>query len=101
VVVDEFQRVGFELGAGSGAHRYVIGALYAGTDADRKMLRKGDEIVSIDGTALDPLDSVTADDMLNGMVGATHAVGLGVAATAGLSNTTVDVLIEDLIPPPQ
>src|SRR5436190_1413189 len=100
-IVDEFQRVGFELGGGGGAHRYAIGALYQGTDAQRKMLAEGDEIVSVDGTALDALDSVTADDMLNGMVGATHAIGLGTAQSAGLSNTTIDVLIEDLVPPPQ
>ena len=100
-IVDEFQRVGFELGGGAGAHRYSIGALYQGTDAQRKMLAEGDEIVSVDGTGLDALDSVTADDMLNGMVGATHAIGLGAAQAPGLSNTTIDVLIEDLVPPPQ
>jgi len=100
VIADEFQRVGFELGPGTGAHRFVIGALYAGTDAARKLLTVGDEVVSVDGQALDALDSVTADALLNGTVGSTHAIALGHAASTGLSNTTVDVMVEDLIPPP-
>jgi len=58
------------------------------------------EVVSIDGQALDPLDAAAADSLLSGMVGATHAVGLGIAQNAALSNTTVGVLIEDLIPAP-
>jgi hypothetical protein len=99
-IVDEFKRVGFELGSGSGAHQFAIGVVYAGTDAAAKQLSVGDEIVSIDGQALDPLDSLTADGLLSGTVGGTRAVGLGLARSAGLSNTTVNVLIEDLIPPP-
>jgi hypothetical protein len=102
-IVDEFQRVGFELGAAAATstHRYAIGVLYPNTDAASKMLSAGDEVVSIDGTALDPVDSVTADDMLNGMVGSTHAIGLGRTVIPALANTTVTVLIEDLVPPPQ
>ena len=74
--------------------------VYPGTDADAKQLMVGDELVSIDGQALDALDSAAADGLLSGTVGATHAIGLGTARGRRLSNTTVDVLIEDLIPPP-
>jgi hypothetical protein len=98
-IVDEFKRVGFELGRGTAAHRYAIGVVYRGTDAALKQLSVGDEVVSIDGQSLDALDSVTADALLNGAVGATHAVGLGNALLLP-PDTTVDVLIEDLIPPP-
>ena len=98
--VDEFKRIGVELGAGVGAHRYTVGVVYEGTDAKMKLLSVGDEIVSINGQALDPLDSVTADGLLSGTVGAAYAVALGTARTPGLSNTTVDVLIDDLIPAP-
>ena len=98
--VDEFKRIGVELGAGFGAHRYTVGVLYERTDAELKLLNVGDEIVSIDGQALDPLDSVTADGLLSGTVGTAHAVALGTAQAPGLSNTTVDVLIDDLIPAP-
>jgi hypothetical protein len=97
---DEFKRIGVELGAGFGAHRYTIGVVYEGTDAKLKLLSVGDELVSIDGQALDPLDSLTADGLLSGTVGTTHAVALGTARTPGLSNTTVDVLVDDLIPAP-
>ena len=97
---DEFKRIGVELGAGFGAHRYTVGVVYEGTDAKLKLLSVGDEIVSIDGQALDPLDSLAADRLLGGAVGATRAVALGTARTPGLSNTTVDVLVDDLIPAP-
>jgi hypothetical protein len=100
VVVDEFKRVGVELAVGAGAHRYVVGTVYAGTDAMAKQLSAGDEIVSIDGQALDPLDAVTADGLLNGTVGASRALELGNAHAAALANTTVDVRVDDLIPPP-
>jgi hypothetical protein len=100
VIVDEFKRVGIELGVGAGAHRYTVGTVYRGTDAEGKQLSTGDELVSINGQALDGLDSIAADGLLSGTVGATHAIALGVARAPGLSNTTVAVLVEDLIPAP-
>jgi hypothetical protein len=101
-IVDEFKRVGFELGgSNSGAHRYGVGVVYAGTDAAAKGLAVGDEVVSVDGQGLDALDSVTADDALNGTVGSTHAIGFGRTAMPALTNTTVTLLVEDLIPAPQ
>lgn len=99
-IVDEFKRVGIEFGPGIGAHRFVVGVVYAGTDAAGKALNEGDEIVSIDGQALDALDSAAADSLLNGTVGATHALGLGLALSPGLSNTTVDIRVDDLVPLP-
>jgi hypothetical protein len=100
-IVDEFKRVGLELGTATGTHRYAVGVVYAGTDAQAKMVTVGDVVLTVDGQALDPLDSVTADDTLNGMVGSTHAVGFGQTAVASLANTTVNLLVEDLIPAPQ
>ena len=49
---------------------------------------------------MDGLDPLAADDALNGTVGTTKTIGLGHATTAGLSNTTVTVRVDDLIPPP-
>ena len=100
MIADEFKRVGVELGIGTGAHRHVVGKVYAGTDAMAKQLSVGDEIVTIDGQALDPLDAVTADGLLTGTVGMTRALGLGAAHVAALANTTVDVRVDDLIPAP-
>jgi hypothetical protein len=101
--VDEFQRVGIGLGAAAATskHYYAAGVVYQGTDAAKQGIVAGDEIVSIDGTALDPLDPITADDLLNGTVGTSKQIGLGKAAAAQLSNTTVSVLVDDLIPNPQ
>lgn len=98
--VDEFKRIGVELGAGAGAHRYKVGVVYDGTDAKLKLVSVGDELVSIDGQALDALDSLAADGLLSGTVGTSHAVALGVAQSPGLSNTTIDLLVDDLIPAP-
>jgi hypothetical protein len=102
-IVDEFKRVGIEIGAGptTGAHRYVVGVVYANTDAAAKGLRVGDELVSVDGQALDGLDSAAADDTLNGTVGSTRAMAFGKATAPALQNTTVAIAVDDLIPPPQ
>jgi hypothetical protein len=99
-IADEFQRVGVELGIANGAHRYGVARVYPGSDAAAKQLSVGDEIVSVDGVALDGLDPLAADDALNGTVGTTKVIGLGNAKAAGLSNTSVTVRVDDLIPPP-
>ena len=99
-IADEFQRVGVELGIANGAHRYGIARVYPGSDAAAKQLSVGDEVVSVDGVALDDLDPLAADDSLNGTVGATKMIGLGNAHTSGLTNTTITVRVDDLIPPP-
>ncbi|HMC95943.1 MAG TPA: aspartyl protease family protein [Polyangia bacterium] len=101
--VDEFQRVGIGLGGTplTSQHYYNAGVVYPGTDAANQGILVGDEIVSIDGTQLDqPLDPITADNLLNGTVGTTKAIGLGMTHAAALTNTTVNVLVDDLIPNP-
>jgi hypothetical protein len=99
-VADEFKRVGLELGAGSGSHRFVVGVVYGGTDAEAKQLHVGDELVAIDGQPLDALDSLGADALLIGTVGATRQIQLGTTSEASLANTTIGVRVDDLIPPP-
>ena len=99
-VADEFKRVGIDLGVASAAHRYTVGKVYANTDAARQMLRFGDELVSIDGQNLDALDAIAADALLNGTVGASKPIGLGATSVPALANTTVTVLVDDLIPAP-
>jgi hypothetical protein len=99
-IVDEFKRVGIDLGVASAAHRYTVGKVFANTDAERKMIQFGDELVSIDGQNLDALDAIAADGLLNGAVGSSKQIALGRAAATALANTTVTVLVDDLIPPP-
>jgi hypothetical protein len=99
-IADEFKRIGIDLGLASAAHRYTVGKVYTGTDAERQQLRFGDELVSIDGQSLDTLDAIAADGLLSGEVGAIRQVGLGTTAVAALANTTVAVRVDDLIPAP-
>jgi len=99
-VADEFKRIGIELGAGSGSHSFVVGVVYSDTDAELKQLNPGDELIAIDGQSLDGLDSLAADALLTGTVGTTRQVQLGTTSAGGLANTTIGVLVEDLIPPP-
>jgi hypothetical protein len=101
VIQDEFKRVGFELGTGTGAHAYAAAVVYPGTDAAAKGMQMGDIIVSVDGQDLDNLDPISADESLNGMVGSTKQIGLGATADPALANTTVAVRVDDLIPIPQ
>ena len=61
----------------------------------------GDEVVSVDGQALDPLDPVTADDLLNGPVGSSKTIAFGSAHAAALANTTVSIRVDDLVPAPR
>lgn len=99
-IVDEFKRVGIDLGLASAGHRYTVGKVFANTDAERQMIRFGDELVSIDGQNLDALDAIAADALLNGEVGTSKQIGLGMAAVTALANTTLTVLVDDLIPAP-
>src|SRR5262249_60018476 len=65
-VVDEFKRVGIEVGPAlaTSSHRYAVGVVYPNTDAAAKGLLPHDELLSIDGLALDGVDSVAADHQL-------------------------------------
>jgi hypothetical protein len=100
-IVDEFKRVGVELGSSGGAHHYAVARVYPGTDAATKQVNVGDEVVSVDGQALDPLDPVTADDLLNGPVGSSKTIAFGSAHAAALANTTVSIRVDDLVPAPR
>jgi aspartyl protease/PDZ domain-containing protein len=101
VIQDEFKRVGFELGTGSGAHAYAVAVVYPGTDAEAKGIHMGDVILSVDGQDLDNLDPISADEALDGMAGTTKQIGLGATAVPSLANTTIAVRVDDLIPVPQ
>ncbi len=91
---DEYRRVGIDLAPDSAptGNVFAVHHVYAGTDAQKKGIRVGERLLSIDGAALDTLDIVTVDEMLLGAVGMTHKLKL--------STRTVDVLVEDLLPLP-
>jgi hypothetical protein len=98
-IVDEFQRVGVWL-TSSGPTDIVVGAVHAGSDAQKKGVSKGDQILAIDGMTLSGLDVITADALLDGTPGQTHNVRFGQAESSSLEQKAIDLLIEDLIPAP-
>ncbi len=98
---DEFKRVGVGLAQtppGS-RHSYAIAVVYAGTDAQQKELQAGDEIWTIDDMSLDGVDSIAADAMLNGMPGTAKTLAIS-SSDSAQTPTTVEVLVDDLIPSP-
>jgi hypothetical protein len=98
-IADEFKRVGVEIGLGGGTHRYAVAKVYPGSDAAAKQVNVGDELVAVDGQALDPLEPADADASLNGAVGSTKMIQFG-SAGAALTNMTVTIRVDDLIPAP-
>jgi hypothetical protein len=100
-IVDEFQRAGIALGPDpTGNHRYVIATVYAGSDAQAKGLAPGFQVVAIDGQMLDNLDPLTADALLDGVVGTTKQIALGQASVALPSGSIAPVRVDDLVPIP-
>jgi hypothetical protein len=98
-IVDEFKRVGLWLES-SGATGFEVGAVHTGSDAEKKGVAVGDEIVAIDGMALAGLDLVTSDGLLDGAVGSTHRIRFGRTQSPTLAQAESDLLIEDLVPAP-
>lgn len=96
---DEFKRVGIGLaGTGPGArHSYAVGVVYPGSDAEQKGIRFGNEIWAIDGVSLDGLDAIDADALLNGTPGTMKTLEVS-ASDSAASATSVQVLVDDLIP---
>ena len=78
-LADEFDRVGFFLGA-SGSD-YVIVQIILGSAASGVEGLEGATLVDVDGTPLTGLDPETADRLLRGAVGATHAMHVMIGAT--------------------
>ena len=99
--VDEFQRIGVDIAGlpDSYRHWYAINIVYPGTDAAKQGLVAGDEIISIDGTSLDGLGWLAADDLLDGTVGTTKTIVYSTTDTS--APQTLSVLVDDLIPTPQ
>jgi hypothetical protein len=99
-IADEFKRIGVELGLSGGTHRYAVAKVYPNTDAAAKQLNVGDELVSVDGQALDALDAGGADAALNGSVGSMKMIEFGNATLAIVRNMIVAIRVDDLIPAP-
>jgi hypothetical protein len=97
---DEFKRVGIALAQtpSTSQHWYAVGFVYPGTDAAAKGILQGNLVLSIDGTSLDGIDPIAADQLLDGTVGTTKSLVIADSNTA--TPVTVQVLVDDLIPSP-
>ena len=67
--------------------------VYPGTDAAKQGLVAGDEILSIDGTSLDGLGWLAADNLLDGAVGTSKTVVYSTTDTS--APQTLSVLVDD------
>jgi C-terminal processing protease CtpA/Prc len=98
-IVDEFKRVGVRLALAAQGQGYPVVLVDAGTDAAQKGVAVGDSIVAIDGQALAPLGPVAASRLLSGPLGFAKMVEFGATQLAALSNQTVALRVDELLPP--
>lgn len=92
-VHDEFTRVGVALApitsAMPGQPHYEVQLVFPGSDAQTQGLAVGNDVISIDGTPLEPLDLEAASALLLGAAGTTKAIET--------PSGTVMVKVEDLL----
>jgi hypothetical protein len=99
-ISDELQRVGMSLAADSGTGTMRVDAVYAGSDAAQKGVSVGDQVLTVDGQTLGPLDQISADSLLEGAVGATKQIGFGQTTSTTLNGAQVGLRVDDLVPSP-
>jgi hypothetical protein len=96
-ILDPGQIVGFAV-AGSSSGGYVVGKVFAGTDAASKGVTVGDDLVAIAGQTLSGMSPSEVSVLLGGKVGSTKTVQFGSAQTLG--NQTVTLKVDELLPLP-
>jgi|GEM_PF-1889424 len=101
-IPDEFRRVGITIGLDAVGANFVVSSVYPNSDAAAKNIKVNDQIVSIDSASLANVGYVAdADQLLDGTPGTSKMLTFGRKTTdATLANTTVSVLVDDLIPNP-
>ncbi|HEX3905703.1 MAG TPA: aspartyl protease family protein [Polyangia bacterium] len=101
-IPDEFRRVGFTIGLDASGMNFVVSSVYPNTDAATQGVMVNDEIASVDGTSLISVGYVaTADALLDGTPGTSKMITFGKkTGNAALANTTISIMVDDLIPNP-
>jgi hypothetical protein len=100
-IPDEFRRVGITIGLDVTGSHFVVSSVYPNSDAANKNINVNDQVISIDGTSLSNVGYVAdADQLLDGMPGTSKMIMFGKTKDAALTNMTVSVLVDDLIPNP-
>jgi hypothetical protein len=99
-IVDELQRVGIATGAGTAGGGISVVTVYARTDAEQKGIGAGDELLTVDGVPVDPLDAIANEIAVQGAVGTTKVLGFGTAQSPNVAHMQLTVRVDDLVPPP-
>jgi hypothetical protein len=100
-IPDEFRRVGITIGLDVTGSHFVVSSVYPNSDAAAQNVSVNDQVVSIDGTSLANVGYVAdADQLLDGTPGTSKMIMFGKTKDSGLTNMTVSVKVDDLIPNP-
>ena len=100
-IPDEFRRVGITVGLDVTGSHFVVSSVYPGSDAAAQNISVNDQVISIDGTSLATVGYVAdADQLLDGMPGTSKMIMFGKTKDSALTNMTVSVKVDDLIPNP-
>jgi hypothetical protein len=100
-IPDEFRRVVITIGLDAAANNFVVSSVYPNSDAAAKNINVNDQVISIDGTTLANVGYVAdADQLLDGTPGTSKMIMFGKTTDPALTNMTVSVLVDDLIPNP-
>jgi Aspartyl protease/PDZ domain len=101
-IPDEFRRVGITIGLDATGTNFVVSSVYPNTDAAAKMIMVNDQIVAVGGTSLASVGYVAAaDQLLDGTPGTSKMISFGKkTGDPALSDATISVMVDDLIPNP-
>jgi hypothetical protein len=101
-IADEFRRVGITINLNDAGTNFLVTSVYPGSDAEAKQVAVNDQVLAIGQVRLDPVaDQFDADNLLDGTPGTTIQIQFGKAMSPTISNQTVGLLVDDLIPNPQ
>jgi hypothetical protein len=95
---DSFDRVAIGVAIADGSTPATVTYVFVGTAAAKQGVAIGDEVVAIDGHALAKLGETAITTLLSGPVGSAKTLTFGAAASASLSNKTVTIAVDDVLP---
>jgi hypothetical protein len=93
--VDPAERIGIDIEQNADGN-YVVAALT--NTAAAQGINVDDQVLSISGVSLAPLDASQVAVLQYGLVGAKLSVSFGTASSAAVSGSTLPVVVEELLP---
>jgi hypothetical protein len=94
---DLFDRIGVDVSPTGGVSATVT-KVFPGTNAAAMGVAEGDAIVAVDGEPLAHDGAVAVDTAVSGTVGSVKSVQFGAASSAALSEKTVEIVVDDILP---